>query len=104
MVESAPHLEPGNKPLTKRANATPAEAANLPLPRGGTLVKLHGVDDLGMAKFNGRMGRVVEMAGRSFMEDGRTELCTVLLDSRVGDYNRGDGVWVVVPVANLKLM
>ena len=38
------------------------------------------------------------------MEDGKTELCTVLLDSRVGDYDRSSGVWVGVPMANLKIL
>ena len=59
-------------------------------------------ESLGMANFDGRMGRVVEMNGRQYMEDGTTELCTVLLDSRVGDYDQSSGVWVGVPLANLK--
>ena len=50
-----------------------------------------------------RMGRVIEMNGRSFMEDGKTELCTVLLDSRSTDYDRSNGVWVGVPFANMRL-
>lgn len=97
------------KPL-KRANTMPASTVaqaagkSMPLPRGGTLVKLQGVEDLGMPQFAGRMGRVVEMNGRSFMEDGCTELCTVLLDSRIGDYDRSSGVWVGVPVTNLKIV
>lgn len=67
-------------------------------------VKLAGLDTLGLAAYNGRMGRVVEMDGKQYMDDGKTELCTVLLDSRSTDYDRSSGVWVGVPVANLKLL
>ena len=95
----------------KRASTVPASVmgAHAPsrpvsLPRGGTLVKLSGLDDLGLGQFNGRMGRVIEMNGRQFMEDGVTEICTVLLDSRASDYDRSSGVWVGVPFQNLRLM
>ena len=92
------------KPPLKRASTVPANLGKQPpLPRGGTLVKLSGMEAVGLGPYEGRMGRVVEMNGRQFMEDGRTELCTVLLDSRVGDYARADGVWIGVPIANLKI-
>ena len=74
------------------------------LPRGGTLVKCVGVKQLpGLEKFEARMGRVVEMMERQFMDDGKTELCTVLLDSRSTDYDRSQGVWVAVPLPNLRI-
>ena len=97
------------KPLRRAATMPASDLAALraalpALPRGGTLVKLKGVDELGLGPYNGRMGRVIEMNGRSFMEDGVTELCTVLLDSRASDYDRSSGVWVGVPIANLKIM
>ena len=103
----APAVAPATAPKQlKRAATMPAmNNPSIPtsLPRGGTLVKLTGLDDLGMKDYNGRMGRVIEMNGRSFMEDGKTELCTVLLDSRSTDYDRSNGVWVGVPFANMRL-
>lgn len=77
------------------------------VPRGGTLVKLVGTDGLkklGLEKQKNRMGRVIEMVGRQYLKDGVTELATVLLDSRVGDYDRGNGAWVQVPLANIELV
>ena len=59
---------------------------------------------LGLDKHKNRMGRVIEMVGRQFLQDGVTELATVLLDSRVGDYDRGNGAWVQVPLTNLELV
>ena len=103
-LEAAPSAKPLKRASTMPASSLAAAGKALTMPRGGTLVKLHGVDELGLGQFNGRMGRVVEMNGKSFMEDGCTELCTVLLDSRVGDYDRSSGVWVGVPIANLKIM
>ena len=76
------------------------------VPRGGTLVRLvgqGGLKALGLEKYKNRMGRVIEMIGRQFMPDGKTELATVLLDSRVGDYDRGNGSWVQVPLSHLEL-
>ena len=103
----APAVAPATAPKQlKRAATMPAmNNPSIPtsLPRGGTLVKLTGLDALGMKDYNGRMGRVIEMNGRSFMEDGKTELCTVLLDSRSTDYDRSNGVWVGVPFANMRL-
>ena len=73
-------------------------------PRGGALVKLHHVKDLGggLEKFEGRMGRVIEMMERSYTADGQ-EIITVLLDSRTTDYDRSQGAWVAVPLENLKI-
>ena len=59
---------------------------------------------LGLEKYRGRMGRSVEMMGKTFMEDGVTELATVLLDARSSDYFSAQGVWVQVPLANLEPM
>jgi hypothetical protein len=98
-------------PTPLKKAATMAALAPTPLkpgqlPRDGTLVKLIGTEGLkalGLEKFRGRMGRVVEMVQRQFLEDGHTEVVTVLLDSRVGDYDRGNGVWVQVPLTNIQL-
>jgi hypothetical protein len=94
------------RPL-KKAATVPAglgmPAKPLTLPRGGTLVKLHSLNELGLGNYNGRMGRIVEMNGKQYMDGGKTELATVLLDCRVGDYDRGSGVWIGVPVANLRV-
>lgn len=107
---SAPAAAPAAAPPAELKKA--ATMAALPgaqvggIPRGGTLVKLHGADglkDLGLEKYRGRMGRVVEMVGRQFLEDGSTEVVTILLDSRASDYERGSGVWVQVPMSNLEL-
>ena len=96
----------------KRANTMPIASLLAPvkvtsLPRGGTLCKLVGTKDelkaLSLEKYKGRMGRVVEMVGRQFMQDGTTELVTLLLDSRTTDYDRGNGAWVQVPFANVEL-
>lgn len=65
------------------------------LYRGGSLVKLNGTKSLeNLEKFDGRMGRVVEMA-RGWSKDNN--LVAVLLDSRPTDYHRGAGTWVAVP-------
>ena len=61
-----------------------------------SLVKLHG---LGEKKFNGQMGRVVEMAGPVLAPDGTTELVAVLLAPK----GSREGVWVAVPPENLTI-
>lgn len=106
---------PGKAPL-QRANTM---AANKPaqlqrantltsLPRDGTLVKLVGDVEifkaLGLEKYRGRMGRTVEMVGKSYMQDGITELATILLDARNSDYFGAQGAWVQVPLGNLQPM
>ena len=99
----------GSAQPLKKASTVPAGLGArppppVPLPRGGTLVKLHGLDaPSGLLNFNGRMGRVVEMTGKQYAEDGKTEICTVLLDSRQTDYDRSSGVWVGVPMANMQI-
>ena len=77
-----------------------ADAARTAAEHVASEASKHGAE---LRAFNGRMGRVVEMNGRSFMEDGVTEICCVLLDARSTDYDRISGVWVGVPVANLEL-
>lgn len=80
------------------------------VPRGGTLVKLKGIDGLkalDYEKYKGRMGRVIEMVGRQYLNnDGVTELATILLDARPADRANGDncnGVWVQVPLDNIEI-
>ena len=80
------------------------------VPRGGTLVKLKGIDGLkalDYEKYKGRMGRVIEMVGRQYLNnDGMTELVTILLDARPADRANGDncnGVWVQVPLENIEI-
>ena len=107
--EQASTATAGSAQALKKASTVPAGLGSQPLPsttlpRGGTLVKLHGLDKpSGLLNFNGRMGRVVEMMGKQYAEDGKTEICTVLLDSRQTDYDRSSGVWVGIPLANMRI-
>lgn len=86
------------------SSAAPAATAGKPaeLYRGGSLVKLHGTKEVkNLEKFDGRMGRVVEMQKGWSKENG---LVAVLLDSRPSDHFRGAGTWVAVPPDHLKDM
>ena len=68
------------------------------LPRGGTLVKLKGLEK----KYDNQVGRVVEMNGplQSEGPDGSvTEMVAVLLAPK----GRHDGVWVAVPLENIEV-
>ena len=96
----------------KRAIA--AMPVNERLFREGSLVKLQGLSkgvgsgafEVALAKYNGRMGRVVEDPPAWLMKasGGSTDrgLVAVLLDSRSTDRDRSRGVWVAVPPAHLK--
>lgn len=85
--------------------------------REGCLVKLHGLTDsiglqqgafdVPMAKYNGRMGRVVEYAPSWLMKAGADgpageSLVAVLLAPHATDRDRANGVWIAVPPANLQ--
>ena len=68
---------------------------------------IDGLKALDYEKYKGRMGRVIEMVGRQYLNnDGVTELATILLDARPADRANGDncnGVWVQVPLENIEI-
>lgn len=79
------------------AVANPPAASKPALVRGGSLVKLTGLEK----KYNGQMGRVVDMNGPIKGPDGSetNDLVAVLLAPK----GAREGVWVAVPRANLEL-
>jgi hypothetical protein len=87
-----------------------ANIKQAPLPRGGTLVQIRlGEDhsDLpereGLEKYNGRMGRVIEMVGKVVASDGVTEMATILLAPLNSDYDRSTGTWLQVPTNDVRV-
>ena len=93
------------------------------LMREGSLVQLRGLEnveginysglgnfDASLSKYNGRKGRVsrnppawvIKAAAEPSTTVGA--LIPVLLDSRSSDRDRGHGVWVAVPAANLRVL
>ena len=106
----APAEAAGRRPPLQKATTMGALPSKGGIPRGGTLVKLKGIEGLkalSYEQYKGRMGRVVEMMGRQFLNnDGVTELVTILLDARPADRANDDncnGVWVQVPMANVEV-